>query len=246
MEFGCKGCFCFYKLLSVIYIIFNSILFVVVNVIMEKDDQKASRYFLTIFAVDISLIARFYIAIMVLISGISDYAMKSNFFVVGVSDFAVICLFAELFVKKKGEKGDLVIFVVCAAMLLLDIIFFIPYSRFSQQYNDTKNCIYEYYKNKKEKISNKIDKKLNSLNGENSKLKQENNELLEIKIKRSSLNVEEQKVQIILWYIKNKYNVNLPTNILYKYLLDEVKQKCGLTINNNSLKKVFLKYIYII
>jgi hypothetical protein len=100
-----------------------------------------------------------------------------------------------------------------------------------------------YIKKKQEKIDEEIKNKISELKRENNYLIEENKKLLSSTNKNSSLNVEDKKIEVILSYVKNKYKKTFDSNILYKYLQDEIKNNYGENIDKNKFKKIFLSYI---
>ena len=83
----------------------------------------------------------------------------------------------------------------------------------------------------------KILKEINEFN-ETNKLKQGQK-----KKETHFLNVENKKIEAIIWYMKKKYNKSFDSDIIYQNLLSEIKDKCGININRAKLKEIFLFYI---
>ena len=89
----------------------------------------------------------------------------------------------------------------------------------------------------------KIKDQIYKIKVENDNLKEENKKLTDLKKKRITSNIEDKKIEVILWYVKTKYNKIFSTNVLYQYLLDEIKEKCGIAIDKNKLRDIYVKYI---
>jgi len=108
-----------------------------------------------------------------------------------------------------------------------------------------------YFQKRNEQKSQEIPQKNEKLKNDNKLLKQENekilNELKELndEYEHSILsNVENKKIEVILSYVKKKYNKSYPPDIIYQSLISEVKEKFKININNSSkLKEIFLFYI---
>ena len=113
----------------------------------------------------------------------------------------------------------------------------------NNQNDDNKSCsdcldvyVQIYNIKKLDKINNEIA----TIDEENNLLKEENQKLTKRNV---SNNIEDKKIEVILWYVKNTYNKILSSNILYECLLKEIKQKFGKEMNKTKLEKIFLSYI---
>ena len=88
----------------------------------------------------------------------------------------------------------------------------------------------------------RVDNEISTISNNNNLLIEENQQLIELKKRRSSNNIEDGKVELILWYVKNNYNQIFSLNLLYKYLLEEIKNKFGEEINKDKFRNIFLEY----
>ena len=113
------------------------------------------------------------------------------------------------------------------------------------------NCIDIYLEKRKEEKSKEIPQKIEALKNENKLLKEANDKILKEltelndEYENSVLsNVENKKIEVILWYVKKKYNKSYPPDIIYQILTKEMKEKFKININNSSkIKEIFLFYI---
>lgn len=87
------------------------------------------------------------------------------------------------------------------------------------------------------KITNEINK-INRL----KKLETEKKENLKKK-ETYLINVENKKIEAIIWYVQKKYNKSFNSDIIYQYLINEVKVKCNLEITKEKFKEIFLFYV---
>ena len=113
------------------------------------------------------------------------------------------------------------------------------------------NCIDIYFEKRKEEKSKEIPQKIEALKNKNKLLKEANDKILKEltelndEYENSVLsNVENKKIEVILWYVKKKYNKSYPPDIIYQILTIEMKEKFKININNSSkIKEIFLFYI---
>ena len=127
-----------------------------------------------------------------------------------------------------------------------------------KNYKCNADCLDVFFEKRKEKEKEEIPKKINEIKNENKLLKEgnqkilneikifnEENKLLIIKSKEntSCVNVENKKIEAIIWYMKKKYNRTFAFDSVYQNLLTEVKNKCNININRAKLKEIFLYYI---
>ena len=96
--------------------------------------------------------------------------------------------------------------------------------------------------NEKEQVFNN-EKRLKEIKKENNFLKTENQRLIEEKIKIDSNNIRNKKIEILLNYIKSKYSINISKENLIKKLLFEIKDKCGIVIDQKAYEEIFIKYL---
>ena len=78
---------------------------------------------------------------------------------------------------------------------------------------------------------------------ENRNLKMENNILKKEKIKADNNSIRNKKIEILIDFIKSKYNINISKDLLYKKLLLEIKDKCELIINKKKYEEIIINYI---
>ena len=127
-----------------------------------------------------------------------------------------------------------------------------------KNYKCNADCLDVFFEKRKEKEKEEIPKKIIEIKNENRLLKEgnqkilneikifnEENKLLIIKSKEhtSCVNVENKKIEAIIWYMKKKYNRTFAFDSVYQNLLTEVKNKCNININRAKLKEIFLYYI---
>ncbi len=86
-------------------------------------------------------------------------------------------------------------------------------------------------------------KRLEEIKKENRNLKKENKILKEEKIKVDNYTIRNKKIEILIKYIKSKYNINIPKDLLYKKLLLEIKNKHGLIIDAKKYEEIIINYI---
>ena len=86
-------------------------------------------------------------------------------------------------------------------------------------------------------------KELNEVKNKNDLLREENQRLINEKSKISKNIFIRKKIDIICHYIKSNYNMNLSTDILFKKLLYEIKEKCGLVIDKKIYEEIAINYI---
>ena len=113
----------------------------------------------------------------------------------------------------------------------------------NNQNNESKlcsDCLDVYVQIYNIKKLAKINNEIATIDKENNLLREENQKLAK---RRVSNNIEDKKIEFILWYIKNTYNKILSSNILYECLLKEIKQKFGKEMDKTKLEKIFLCYI---
>ena len=87
------------------------------------------------------------------------------------------------------------------------------------------------------------EKRLKEIKEENKYLKLENQRLKEEKIKVDNNNIRNKKIEILIKYIKSKYNINIPKDSLFKKLLLEIKDKYGLIIDSKKYEEIIINYI---
>ena len=96
--------------------------------------------------------------------------------------------------------------------------------------------------NKKEKRQ-RINKKIAEIERENNLLKKENKKLIKFKKRIAPNIIEDKNIEIVLWFVENKFNKKFFLNILYEYLLEEIKNKSNEVIDKNEFRKIILGYI---
>lgn len=233
MEYKCKY---FYKIISFISILNCLVIFIFVN-----SEAVNHKYFtpgdccVCVFFY-LYIVARIFLSIMIIISGINVCCMTFNIIIVLV--LMIIALILNFNVGHEDDVSALgtVIPIIGLIDFIFDIICAVPFCRNYKDYNHEGDCLEECFKERKKKNFKRMLK-------ENEILEEENEKLNNLRQKRISYNVEDKKIGVILWYIKNKYNVKFPPDVLYQYLLDEVKNKCGFVIDQNKFQEIFLYYI---
>ena len=86
------------------------------------------------------------------------------------------------------------------------------------------------------------EKRLREIKKQNMNLILENQRLKEEKIKYDNTMLRNKKIEIITKYIKSKYNINISKDLLYKKLLSEIKNKCGLIIDSKKYEEIIINY----
>ena len=121
---------------------------------------------------------------------------------------------------------------------------------YSISFKCNSDCLDIYFENRNKKKLEEIPKIIINLENENALLKQRNQEIYDesIKLKNTNYdihysNVESKKIEAIIWYVKKKYNKSFDSDILYQNLLNEIKDNCGIKINKEKLKEIFLLYV---
>ena len=84
---------------------------------------------------------------------------------------------------------------------------------------------------------------MKELKSNNRNLENEYNRLKEEKIKIDSDTNRNEKIEILIKYIKSKYNINISKDFLYNKLLLKIKDKCGLKIDTQKYEEIILNYI---
>ena len=244
MEYCGDGRKRLYRILSIIYIILCALIFIILNIIISPIEELEDSYFVIILIIDITLVARCFICIMILMKTISSCCMCTNFFVIIAIDIIALGILLGISsdTVEEGDAGSNILLVFLLIFIALDIILLIPFCKYYSLYKDTKDFVNQYYKNEHIKLIKTMAEELEIINPENIRLKEENKKLIALKNELIPINIKDKQIEIILWYFKKYYEVNLPSN-LYKNFLDEINQKYGITIDNNIFKNIFLKYI---
>ena len=87
------------------------------------------------------------------------------------------------------------------------------------------------------------DEKLKEIKKENINLKLDNKRLKEETIKVDNNLIRNKKIEIIIKYLKSRYNINISKDLLYKKLLFEIKDKHGLIIDTKKYEEIIINYI---
>ena len=245
MEYCCK---CFYKILSIIIILICIALLILVNYASIHNKKDFEDLFYTFLFVYIYLVLRICLSFMFLISEIFNPCFTWNIYIVIFADVVLLINYISIYIKHKQTKDDNIIFIFALIGFAIDILSLIPFFCIRTPFLDengvdSHDCFQRYFQKKERKNLEKIKDQIHKIKIENDNLKEENKKLTDLKKKRNTSNIEDKKIEVILWYVKNKYNKIFSTNVLYQYLLDEIKEKCGITIDKNKLRDIYVKYI---
>ena len=114
---------------------------------------------------------------------------------------------------------------------------------YDSQYTNNESCWSAItIQEENEELSYK-DEKLKEIKKENRNLNLENKRLKEEKIQVDHNIIKNKKIEIIINYIKSKYNKNISKDLLTKKLLYEIKNKCGLIIDIKKYEEIIINYI---
>ena len=242
------GCNCFFKVISIFSLLICALIIVYINFLPIKDYEFDDKFdnFVIFLALYIYLVPRICLNIIFLMAGFKpNWCTTSSFTIVFLSLAIYFIYFLSIHkIKSTANKIKLVLTIIS---FVIDILTAIPLCQFNSYMDESErysfDCLEIYFKNKQEKIDEETKNKISELKRENNYLIEENKKLLSSTNKNSSLNVEDKKIEVILSYIKNKYKKTFDSNILYKYLQDEIKNNYGENIDKNKFKKIFLIYI---
>ena len=236
----------FYKISSVITTLMSIALLIFINyysVHNEKDLDALFSSFLLIYA---NIVARLGINFMLLISQIFNGYLALNLIFLIIDEGVLLIYSIYIFIKHKQTKEDILILIFSLISIIIDISTLISlfslFPRFLKE-DQSGDCFGAYFKGIAKKNLQKIEVKINTIKTEINNLREENKKLNDSANKGIATNIENKKIEVILWYIKNKYNKTFSQNILYQYLLDEAKEKCGITIDKNKLRDIFVIYM---
>ena len=164
-----------------------------------------------------------------------------------VSNILTYVYFGYLFLSVREQmKISNKIFIIAIIIFIIDIILlFLKCSIVKdnkEKYNGP-DCLDLCVEINNKEIKERICKEITIINEENNLLKEENQKLLELKRSGISNNIEDKKIEVILWYVENNYHKKFSPNISYEYLLEEIKSKFGKDFDKNKLEKIYLDYI---
>ena len=223
--------------------------------ICNKCDEynKNSTYFASFLIIYVYVIFNFFIKFSYLING--DKASCQTYipvvFIVGVIFWLYYILLVFCGLCENGLKRPKTGYIKLILMIinyLSDIIIIILLGisgRDNKNNNEDKgkDCLDICVKNINEKRKKKILNEISSIEKSNNLLKEENQKLIELKKTRVSNNIDDKKIEVILWYVEKIYKEKISLNILYKYLLKEIRDKCGEAIDKDKLRNICLGYI---
>ena len=210
--------------------------------------DKIFFYFLSYLFVYVSIILNIFVKFSFLINGNEAscqlYIPGGLLFLLFFYIFIFIFLFQESVKRPKTGYIKLIILIIISLTDII-ILVFVPKSCSKNNDSQFKNydcldiCIEINNEEKKKKITNEI----TTLEKNNNFYKEENQKLIKLKKGGVSSNIEDKKIEVILWYVENTYNEKYSSNILYKYILEEIKDKFGEVIDKSKLRNICLSYI---
>ena len=170
--------------------------------------------------------------------------------------FIVTCYLA----LSHDEKKNFLSIYELRTLLFYDLIVILKFYLYAISCIRIDNCcsnIYNSYNENNKDCWNKVTiievkeeeqrfddkKRLKEIKKENEYLKLENKRLKEEKIKVDNNNIRNKKIEILIKYIKSEYNINIPKDSLFKKLLLEIKDKCGLIIDTKKYEEIIINYI---
>ena len=147
----------------------------------------------------------------------------------------------------KRPKTGHIKFIIMIIDVLINIIFMIPHIYIARNEHGKENVKYDcldlFSKINNDKTKERINNEISSIEKINNLLKKENKKLLKLKKRRVSYNIEDKKIEVILWYVEKTYNKKFSPDIIYKYFLEEIKNNFSQIIDTNQFEKIFLSYI---
>ena len=237
---------CFYRILALITILISIALLILVNYASIHTKRNLEDIFFTFLFVYIYLVVRLCLSFIFLISEIFNRCFIYNLFIVIVADVILLINYISIYIKHKQTKEDNIMFIFSLIGLALDILSFAPFfkqGQFLSESNYSDDCLQRYFEEKDKNNLENIQDQIYKIKIENNNLQEENKKLIDLKNKRITSYIEDKKMEVILWYIKNKYNRIFSPNVLYQYLLSEIKEKCGISIDKNKLRDIYIIYI---
>ena len=174
---------------------------------------------------------------MLLISADFCCCITWSIFVIFFADLVLLIKYISIYVKHKQAKEVNIMFILSLICFIFDILSLLG---LFLNNNDPDDCFRSCFKKSEEKHLENIRDQIYKIKIENNNLQEENKKLIDLRNKRITSKIEDKKIEVILWYIKNKYNKIFSPNILYQYLLDEIKEKCGIIIDKNKLRDIYI------
>ena len=208
-----------------------------------REYNKIITYFVSCILIYIYIIFNIFIKISIVING---YNVSCQIYAhIALIFWYIGFITIQFFLSEKifnRPKTHYTKFILIISNFFIDIILVIP---FCSKWDDNikYDCLDIYVeKNKTEKMQ-RINKKISEIERENNILKEENQKLIKFKRGIVPNTIEDKKIEVILWYVENKYNKKFFLNILYEYLLKEIKNKSNKIIDKNEFRKIILGYI---
>ena len=241
------------KILPIISLAICAINFIVVNVISSKKIYQDTEHYILFVLLYIYFSPGIYASIVSIITRYINYCLLVSYIIIALDDIAIFILFLVIYNSPDHYTGTHILFIFSLINIIIDIISLIKFKKRVQEYNKNRcggnaelplgDCLDHYFEEKEKKNWEQSTNQINAINKQNNYLNEENEKLVVFNKKNNKLNVEEKKIEVILWYVKNKYNKIFSPNILHQYLLDEIKDKCGLIIDKYKFQNIFLNYI---
>ena len=215
----------------------------------EKCDEynKIYFYFLSYLFIYVYIILNIFQKFSFLIIGSKTSCELINsgvtMFTVGIY-FFLFLLFNGSLVRPKTGNTKLIIIII---NILINIILIIILIIVERGQNDNGSsyyvCLDTCFKIKNEEREERINNEISTIERKNNLIKEEIQNIIMFKKRINSNQIEDKKIEVILWYVKNTFNKQFSPNILYKYLLEEMKDIYGKLIYKSKIRKIFLSYI---
>ena len=251
---GCCECLLRWKYINNFYKIlgFISLGLSIIDIILTfcVVDKKANKDLLVLYLfIYVYLGSRTFISVQNIL--IPQYFYGWDFFniiIIGIANLVLIITCIS-FLSKDKEVGELFIFlIITLANFLIDVMFIIPYIIFITGWNkNSENDVFEEYLWKRESIdANETQNEIYKLDVINYYIKAENKKIINsgnLLDKLNPENIKDRKIDAILSYTKKYCNKSFSLNDLFQYFLEEIKENCGLNIDQNKFREMSLVYI---
>ena len=242
----------FYKILGLISLGLSIIDLILTFCVVDK---KANKDLLVLYLfIYVYLGSRTFISVQNILIPLYFYGFDFiNIVIIGIANFILIITCIS-FLSKDKEVGELFIFlIITLANFLIDVMFIIPYIVFIKggnayiKGNNSENDVFEEYLWKRESIdANKTQNEIYKLDVINYYIKAENKKIINsgnLLDKLNPENIKDRKIDAILSYTKKYCNKSFSLNDLFQYFLEEIKENCGLNIDQNKFREMSLVYI---
>ena len=208
--------------------------------------NKISFYFFSCIVAYVNIIFDIFQKFSFLING---NKVSSQFYSFALFIFldplcALFFVIREKIKRPKTGYTKLIIFIINIFInIILIIILIISSCGQNDQDKSIPDCLDIRAKIKDEEKEKRINNEICTMERKNNLLKEEIQKLLNFKKTKNSNHIDDKKFEAILWYVKKICKEDFSLKILYKYLLEEIKDKFEEVIDNNKLRIIFLGYI---